>query len=308
MKINHSIDLEGRIFSIERYAIHDGEGIRTNIFLKGCPMRCLWCANPEGINYECQLLYTKNRCIGCGECVKVCPSGALMIQNDYLLLDRSKCSRCGNCIAQCYAGALEFDSQDIKVSVVMEHILKDTSFYRHSGRGGITLTGGEPLYQSEFAREILRCAKENLIHTTIETCGDYSWGCLESVLPYVDMIFFDLKHADCNKHNEITGKTNERVISNLKRLGNYSVPLIIRVPIIPGLNDSEKNIEKIASIAKSINNLKSIELLPYHQLGLAKYNKLGIEYPLSGITPPSEKQMNYLCSLIQLEGINCYWE
>ena len=299
------MELKGRVFSIERYAIHDGEGIRTVVFLKGCPMKCLWCANPEGIYFEQKLLYTKSRCIGCDECVGTCPEGALTFKDNGLRIDRGICVACGLCVNQCYPGALVLDSCDMTISEVMDEVVKDTIFYRYSRNGGITLSGGEPLNQPVFCRELLKSCKEMSIHTTIETCGDYSWSVLQQVIPYLDMVFYDLKHIDPVVHRKITGRDNQNVIENIKKLSKSALPIVIRIPIIPGLNDSAENIYQIARFVYTLENVNNVELLPYHQLGITKYRKLGEEYRLPTLVPPEKQKMLDLQKIVQREGIAC---
>jgi pyruvate formate lyase activating enzyme len=296
---------EGRVFSIERYAINDGEGIRTNVFLKGCPMRCLWCANPEGISYGRKLLQSANRCIECHECIKICPAGAIISTEKGISINRGLCTNCGACAEQCYSGALELDSRDMTVSDVLSEVLKDVDFYRLSGSGGVTLSGGEPLYQADFSRELLKSLKEMSIHTTLETCGDYHWSIFKKVISYLDMAYFDLKHIDNAAHRRITGRDNFNVIANLKELSREVLPAIIRIPIVPGLNDAEENIRQIARFARTLGNIKEIELLSYHQLGVIKYRKLGLNYSLAEVVPPGKQYLIILKDIVQSEGLIC---
>lgn len=295
----------GDVFSVERYAIHDGPGIRTQVFLKGCPLRCLWCSNPEGMSFKPSLVHTRILCIDCGSCAEACGDQALSMTQHGPALDREKCTLCGDCVDVCHAEALEINSSRMSAERIVDEVERDKVFFEVSGNGGITLCGGEPLGQPVFAVDLLRLCKERGIHTAIETCGYYRFEALEQALPYLDFIYFDLKHMNAEAHREYTGANNELILANLRELQSYEVELCVRVPVVPTLNDGKENMEAIASFVKELPRVISVELLPYHRLGVSKYGKLGLDYPLDDIPSPDEKDMQKLKALFEEHGINC---
>ena len=297
-------DTVGHVFSIERYAIHDGSGIRTLVFFKGCPMRCLWCSNPEGMSFQPDLMYSETLCIACGACVEACPQDALSIGEERLTVDRDACDLCGACPAVCYAGALEMSSYEVSVDEVLEEVEKDRAFYEVSG-GGITLSGGECLAQPAFACELLRASKERGLHTAIETCGYYPFDVLEAALPSVDFIYYDIKHMDDDVHRRLTGVSNQPVLENLVRLASYPVDICVRMPVVPTLNDSTENVEALARFVRDLRTVPAVELLPYHQLGLGKYQKLGLTYPISEVPAPDDARMKELAAVFARHGMTC---
>ena len=264
----------GLVFSIERYAIYDGPGIRTIIFLKGCPLNCLWCANPEGQSSIPSLVLLPDKCIGCGRCVEVCPTHAgHKMESGHFWVDRELCENCGLCAEACYSGARVIFGKVMYVNQVIDEIMKDIVFYKNSG-GGVTLSGGEPLAQARFAQEILKECKNKGINTAIETSGFGPWKDLKSILEYTDLVLYDIKHMNSQKHFEGTGRDNELILENAKKIAMLNIPMIIRLPVIPEFNDSEDNIEELLTFAKELK-VKEIDFLPYHELGVAKYNQLG---------------------------------
>lgn len=295
----------GNVFSVERYAIHDGPGIRTQVFFKGCPLRCLWCSNPEGMSFKPSLMYTRILCIHCGSCVETCGNNVLSMTEQGLEIDRDKCSLCGDCVDVCHAEALEINSYRMTAGAIVGEVERDKIFYELSGNGGITLTGGEPLAQPAFALELLRLCRERGIHTAIETCGYCRFEALEQAIPYLDFIYFDIKHMNADAHKTYTGANNELILANLTKLQSYDVDIWVRVPVIPTLNDSIENLEAIASLVKELPRVKSVELLPYHRLGVNKYKKLGLKYPLDDIPSPEEEEMRKLEAIFDRYGINC---
>jgi len=295
---------KGRVFNIERYAIHDGSGIRTQVFFKGCPLRCLWCSNPEGISFRPDLMYSEALCIACRTCVQTCQQGALSLNARGLKIDRDRCGLCGECTRVCYAEALELSSYEITVDEILEQVERDRVFYEISG-GGITLCGGEPLAQPPFAAELLRASKERGLDTAVETCGHYDFAALEGALPYIDFIYYDIKHMDAKAHERLTGVSNRRILENLHRLASYDVPICVRVPVVPTLNDSVENIEAIALFVQDLKQVKSAELLPYHKLGTAKYGKLGLAYPIEEVPTPEDASILELMAIFAGHGVNC---
>lgn len=267
------------ITEIERFAVNDGPGIRTLVFIKGCPLRCRWCCNPETQARSPQLAYTRARCLNCGECVAVCPPGALKQGEGGLEIDRARCTLCGLCARQCASEALVVIGESMTAAEVFAEIRKDAVFFQSSG-GGVTLSGGEPLASPRFARDLLQRCKRAGIHTALETCGHVSWKAFESVLPYVDLFLFDFKHADPRRHEEGTGVSNRRILENLLRLDRAGKEIVIRVPLIPGFNDSEDDLRQSLAFIARLGRVRRIDLLPYHQLGKPKYEKLGEAYPM----------------------------
>lgn len=285
-------EIKGLIFDIKKFAVHDGPGIRTTVFLKGCPLSCWWCHNPESINPEPELVLFENKCIGCGECFKVCTQKAHEILPDGTrVYHKEKCVLCGKCVEVCYAEALVMEGEEVTVEEVMIELRKDIPFYENSG-GGITLSGGEPMFQHEFALAILKQCKAEGLHTAIDTSGQASWQIFEKILPYVDLVLYDLKHIDSEKHKVYTGVSNKLILKNLKKISEYGVPIEIRMPIIPGINDAKEELERAAQFLTEVGNITRVELLPYHKLGGSKYTRLDKEYKLPDLEPPEKEKMN----------------
>ncbi len=297
------LQAKGIVFDIQRFSVHDGPGIRTLVFLKGCPLRCPWCSNPESQRREQEIMFIARNCIGCKKCLNVCPSGAI----DFDLPSRirpEKCTLCGKCIEVCYAGALNTAGQEKTVETVLNELKKDNVYYRRSG-GGITLSGGEPLAQADFAGQLLAGCKANGWHTTIETTGFTTEKVLKRVLPLVDLVLLDIKHMDDQKHKKYVGKSNKTVHRNARVIAGSGVQMIVRVPVIPGFNDDLINIRSTANFAHSLGTVNELHLLPYHRLGQGKYDYLGRQYPLEGITPPSRGNMERLKLLVESCGLRC---
>lgn len=275
---------QGLIFNIQKYSIHDGEGIRTNVFFKGCPLRCAWCANPESQELLPTILVKTDKCVGCGSCVKVCPSGAMKSRP----IDRTVCIRCGKCEKICPVNAISMAGHRVTLEEVLEEIEKDSIFFRTSG-GGVTLSGGEPLVQWKFAANILKACREKGIQTAIETAGYAPWKHLEAVACYADEILLDIKHMDRELHRRYTGAYNDIILENAAMLGNIHANYVIRIPFIAGVNADENNIRKTAEFAEK-NGAARIDLLPYHTLGVSKYGFIDREYSFYGQTPDETMQ------------------
>lgn len=271
--------MDGVVFNIQRYSLHDGPGIRTVIFLKGCPLRCWWCDNPESFLPQPQVWFLENLCSKCGRCVEVCPKGAVNPNTslpDGLKIGRDLCNDCLRCAEECPTGALDIVGQRMDVDTVLHEVSKDRSFYRHSG-GGVTLSGGEPLLQHEFSAEILSCCYRGNIHTVIETSGFANRTALEQVAPFTDIFYFDMKVPDRNRHREYTGQPNELILDNLYYIGSLGKSVVLRIPTIPGINDDRDNLRNIIEIARKAS-VKEVHLLPFHQFGKEKYRKLSYRY------------------------------
>ncbi|SCJ36585.1 4-hydroxyphenylacetate decarboxylase activating enzyme [uncultured Eubacterium sp.] len=283
---------KGTIFNIQKMSIHDGPGIRTTVFFKGCPLNCLWCSNPESQKVEKEVACFQSRCVTCGYCAEVCPKGLIEAQPPFEITNREECDLCEICVKECCTNAKKVVGEDYTVDELLKEIMKDKSFYDSSG-GGVTFSGGEPLMQSAFLKEILAACRENGVHTAIETTGMTDTDSLIETAALLDLIFYDVKHMDDETHRDITGVSNERIIANLAVLAKAHDNIVVRIPVIPGINDSTENLRKTADYAASLN-IPSIELLPYHNLGEVKYGQLGREYALADTQKPSEEQMNAL--------------
>lgn len=266
----------GTIFNIQKFSINDGPGIRTTVFMKGCPLNCLWCHNPESKSRKTEIFFDARKCVGCRSC-EVCPYGCHVFTDTEHIFNREKCIACGKCAAECYTDALELVGTEKSVEEIIAEVMKDEAFYENSG-GGMTLSGGEPMFQFDFTYELLKRAKENGLHTCIETCGFAKWEQYEKIAELVDIFLFDYKETDPGKHKEFTGVTNELILENLKKLDEKGCKTVLRCPIIPGLNDTDEHFTGIAKTANSLRNVLEINVEPYHPLGKGKSEMLGKEY------------------------------
>jgi pyruvate formate lyase activating enzyme len=291
----------GRVFDIQTYAIHDGPGIRTLVFLKGCPLRCLWCQNPESQSPLPEVLFYSDKCTGCGKCVEVCPEGAIEIVEGRSRIKRDICKGTGKCAEVCPNEARTLAGREVTAEEVLREVEKDKIFYKRSG-GGVTLSGGEPLAQPEFATDVLRLCKEAGIHTCIETTGYAKWDTLKQVLEYTDLVLYDLKHMDPVEHVKCTGVSNKLILDNTVRLHLEfpAIPVTARIPVIPGYNDSVENIEATAQfVAHELGPSTPVNILAYHKLGESKYRNLEKTDHTVAITPPSEEHLSKLKNIIE---------
>jgi len=292
----------GIIFNIQRFSVHDGPGIRTTIFFKGCPLHCLWCDNPEGQKAAPEMVFWKERCIHCETCVGVCPYNAIKTagRRSKMIL-KGRCAVCGRCLDTCYSRALEQIGKYVTVDEVLEEIERDRIFFEASG-GGVTASGGEPTAQPEFLTELLKRCKERLIHTAIETCGYAEWSILEKVLKYTDLVLYDIKDMDSVKHQKYAGVHNELILENAKKISSKLVPMVVRIPVVPRYNDREDNIEAMGRFISELPGVREVDLLPYHQFGEAKYKRLGLKYRLKGLKPPREEHLRSIKEKIESIG------
>ena len=283
--------MKGLVFNIQRFSVNDGPGIRTTVFLKGCPLRCKWCHNPESISPDQQLVLREDRCVRCGDCFALCKNHAVQRVDGGFTTVRDVCVECGECSEVCNADARQIAGKAMTESEVMGEIEKDVIFYEHSG-GGASFSGGEPLLQHEFLCSLLEACKKKGIHTVVDTTGMTSPEILERVSAFVDLFLFDLKMLDDAKHREFTGVSNSMILSNLRRLAEMKKQVIVRIPIIPGVNDDPREIRESGAFIASLGNVAEIHLLPYHTIGVEKYHRLGEEYEMQQTVPPSADDLS----------------
>ena len=294
---------KGVVFDIQRFSVNDGPGIRTIVFLKGCPLSCLWCCNPESQRKEPDVMYDAKKCIGCGKCMKACVHGAIGPGNT-TWVDRSKCVGCGECVNVCPTGALTLKGEVMTVSEVIHVLRRDAHYFRKSG-GGITLSGGEPLMQWKYARELLKACKAQGWDTAIETTGYGSEEAIEAVIPYLDLVLLDCKSTDPTVHKRVTGVSNELIQKNSRKIVSMANKVIIRVPTIPTVNASEEEFHRIAEYAKSLG-VDTVHVLPYHTLGQSKYEMLGKAYAMGYEIKslPREEAAVYQ-QIVESHGLKC---
>ncbi len=295
---------DGIVFDIKRYALHDGPGIRTTVFFKGCPLRCLWCHNPEGQRPGPEIILRPQRCLeNCHRCVEACPKLAITKTGPLPHINPALCDCCGVCAEVCPTEALEMVGRKMKPEEVMAEVMKDFPFYEESG-GGVTFSGGEPLLQPDFLESLLILAKKNNLHTVVDTSGQASFSVFLRILPYVDLFLYDLKLIDPERHRSVTGQRNDLILENLKKLASLTDKIVVRIPVIPTINDDEANLRQMAAFIKSIGRVAGIELLPYHELGKDKYARVGMEYKLTTVTKPSPEEMERVASIFREANLN----
>lgn len=292
---------EGTVFDIQRFSLHDGPGIRTLVFLKGCSLKCQWCANPESQATAAELLFDPARCIACENCLTLCTHGALHKQEGRILFEKELCIGCGACAEKCYAEARVLKGSKMTVEALMAEVLKDEVFYADSG-GGVTLSGGEPLDQPGFSESILKACKSLALHTAVETAGHVPWSSFERIIPFTDLFLFDIKHTDPDKLKEFTKGDAARILQNLKKLVTRAKHIIVRTPVIPGFNDSPEEIQKIARLVKSLG-IEELHMLPYHRYGQNKYKLMGRKYAFQEPQQVAAARMLALQDTASREGL-----
>lgn len=302
----------GTVFDIQRYSIHDGPGIRTLVFMKGCPLRCQWCSNPEGLTSGKCIMFTPRLCYGCGRCVPVCESGAITVEDGAIVWRKEKCTNCLKCAEACkIAHARKVCGQDYTVPELMEEVRKDIEYFHQQSGGGLTVGGGEPMNQADFVRELMEAAHAEGINTALESSSYASEESARKIYEVTDHIFTDIKHMDDAQHRALTGVSNQPILRNIKMAAEILDPqrqhLVIRIPIIPGRNDSADNIRQTAEFAKSLRVVDRIELLPYHNLGEAKYSRVtvGGDYQLHGMEMLEKEDLQPLKEVVEQCGMPC---
>lgn len=293
---------KGLIFNIVQGSFVDGYGIRTTIFLKGCPLRCIWCCNPEGQSFQSELAVTYDKCNGCGDCLDACPAHALSLDGGIIRVDRKKCTVCGRCVSACSYGVFSIFGTEYTVDEIFEIIRRDKPFYDASG-GGLTIGGGEATCWPDFVLALIDLCRQAGIHTAIDTCGyvtsEKSMACLEAA----DLLLFDIKGLDPVRHEENTGKSNQVILNTLRHMNDINKPVIIRIPYIPGYNDDPEMVRREAELLSSLRCVERVDIIPKHEFGKTKYEQIGMEYTLAAADVPEEKQQELL-ALFSSYGLN----
>jgi pyruvate formate lyase activating enzyme len=298
-------DTKGVVFNIQRYSIQDGPGIRTTVFLKGCPLHCAWCSNPESQNPGPEPVHRDSLCDKCGRCIAICPEKAVSVDDHGISINRSLCNNCGKCAEVCVPGAIKLFGQTMSAREVFEQIRKDAEFYRDSG-GGVTVSGGEPLAQPDFVAALFELCQDRGIETCIETSGCSSTAALEKILPFTSLILFDIKLSESAAHKKWTGSPNEDILRNLAKAIASGVPVIVRVPLIPGINDTEAELKNIALLAlKYLKKPGKVNILPYHRFGMGKYQMLDRQYSLPDLITQKDPEIEKFKQLFESLGLDC---
>lgn len=289
--------MNGLITTIQRMSIHDGPGIRSTVFLKGCNMRCAWCHNPETLSSISELEWIQQKCIGCNSCTEVCPTEAFSSTDGEIHFRKEDCTNCFRCLSVCYAEAMGKVGKEVTLEEVFSEVEQDFLFFRNSG-GGITISGGEPMLQPEFTCQTLALFKQAGIHTALDTNLSISWSKYENVLPFTDLVLADLKLMDPALHQKWTGQSNRIILENLQKLDSTGIPYFIRTPVIPGLNDNEEEIKALAKFTSSLKNMQKLELLPFHSMGSFKYTNLEIKNPMGNTEDLSKERLEYVRKIL----------
>jgi pyruvate formate lyase activating enzyme len=292
------------VLSITRMTVHNGPGIRTLILFKGCPLHCLWCSTPESQSTRPEIAVFSDKCIHCNECLAACPAGAIRLNENSVNIDRTACDGCGTCVSACNAEALRLLGKPMTVAELVAEARKDTVAFKHS-RGGVTLSGGEPLLQPDFTVALVQALAETGISVGVDTCGYVPRATIERVLPYVDFFLWDVKLVDERRHRDLTGVSNRRILENLRFVSLQGVPVYVRIPLIPGYTDRQKDLEAACRLVRGLASVVEVDLLPLHHLGGARYLGLGREYPIKGVPLIPEAVLQENKRLVESGGLTC---
>lgn len=297
-------ETRGAIFNIQHYSIHDGPGIRTTVFLKGCPLRCFWCQNPESQVIQPVIFFNAEKCAGCGRCVETCPRGAVRVVEGKSTTNRDLCRGEGKCAEVCPSEARTLMGRYVTAAEVFKDVSEDLIFYQNSG-GGVTLSGGDPITQPDFSASILKLCKDAGMHTAVDTCGFARWETLKEILENADLVLYDFKHMDPEVHKRYTGVSNEVILENAKRIyQELNLPILARIPIIPGHNDSEENLTRTARfVSTDLGNGVKVHLLPYHKWGQTKYERMEQPQKTPEVQPPSDGDMEAVLGVFLSFGL-----
>lgn len=290
----------GMVFNIQKFSVHDGPGIRTTVFFKGCPLKCSWCHNPESQKFNKELMFSKDKCTDCGKCIQHCSSGAIRMENGTVVNDYGKCSLCGRCTDYCVNNARELVGDEVSIKEIVKEIDKDMVFYDQS-QGGVTFSGGEAMCQPGIIKELAKRCSEKGISVAVDTCGHVPFESFEEILDYVDVFLYDIKHMDSDRHKKYTGAGNELILENLIKLSERGANINLRIPVIGGVNDDDRTMNNIIEFVKG-TNIRKVNLLPYHDIAKNKYDKLGKVYETELFRKPSEEHMEEWKKMFEKNG------
>ena len=298
-------EIKGTIFNIQRFSVQDGPGIRTTVFVKGCPLTCPWCSNPESINPYLEVAHSESMCKQCGTCMKVCDQKAISFAEKGIKIDREKCNNCGKCVEVCPNDALKMFGKEVSVGEILDEVVKDKLYY-HSSDGGVTVSGGEPLRQARFVSALFELCHEEGLHTTLDTSGHGRQSDLEMVLENTDLVLFDLKLMDPGAHIATVKASNDPIHRNARLIVGRGIPMIVRIPLIPGFTDTDENLEGIANFVEHLDRELPINILPYHKMGMGKYGMLDREYTLSELNTQPDERLRAIVDYFESRRLGCH--